>query len=422
MKPAFRLVRNGLFILFLFVILFAYAMFQGGFTSWFLFYSFLPIFLYLVGLLFYPISRWSVERNMFKHVVATGDRITASIQIKRKIPFPIYYVIVEEVFPESLNRMDIRHAKYQYMDQPNKLYQNRQMKKIIFPWFKREFIITYDLDQLPRGVHVLPAVRVKTGDIFGLIKKEYVYPVTNELIVYPVTRNIHLVEKINSYEQGSISSFSLNLKNTNVATGVREYTPGDKFSWIDWKQTARKNDVMTKEFEQEKSTDTLIILDNCYYHGMNLLAYEATIEASMSLMETIRRQASQVGFLSIGEDTVFFPVKNDPAKMEGIRKHLTQVQPRLNYPFARKLKEEMQKITNSYFVILVTTHLDHMVRDTLQHMGLREKKLMILYIQSEGRISMEEHRVIQELRNEGVGISLLTEKDLVMDPIEVNAL
>lgn len=29
MKPAFRLVRNGLFILFLFVILFAYAMFQG---------------------------------------------------------------------------------------------------------------------------------------------------------------------------------------------------------------------------------------------------------------------------------------------------------------------------------------------------------------------------------------------------------
>lgn len=189
---------------------------------------------------------------MFKHVVATGDRITASIQIKRKIPFPIYYVIVEEVFPESLNRMDIRHAKYQYMDQPNKLYQNRQMKKIIFPWFKREFIITYDLDQLPRGVHVLPAVRVKTGDIFGLIKKEYVYPVTNELIVYPVTRNIHLVEKINSYEQGSISSFSLNLKNTNVATGVREYTPGDKFSWIDWKQTARKNDVMTKEFEQEK--------------------------------------------------------------------------------------------------------------------------------------------------------------------------
>ncbi|WP_096271667.1 DUF58 domain-containing protein [Paucisalibacillus globulus] len=418
----FHFVRKVVSIVFIFVVLFAYAMFQGGFTSWFLFYSFLPIFLYLIGLSFYPISRWTVERKLQKHVVATGDRVKVSIQVNRKIPFPIFYCIVEEVFPETLNRVDLRHAKYQYLDQPNKLYKSRQVKKMFFPWFKRRFEVTYELSQLPRGKHVIPAIRLKTGDIFGLIKKEHVYPAANELIVYPVERSIHLIEKMNSYEQGSISSFAMNLKNTNVATGVREYMPGDKFSWIDWKQTAKKNDVMTKEFEQEKSTDTLIILDSCYYDGLNLLAYEAAIEMGISLMETIRKQASQVGFLSIGEETVFFPVKHDPTKMEWIRKHLTQIQPSGKYKFSRKLKEEIFKVTNSYYVVLVTTHLDEELKDTLQHVRLREKKLLIIFIQADNRISVEEHRIIHGLRNEGIGICILTEKELVMDVLEVNTI
>ncbi|WP_047984612.1 DUF58 domain-containing protein [Ornithinibacillus californiensis] len=421
MKRTFRFVRNVVFVLIIFVVLFAYAMFQGGFTSWFLFYSFLPIFLYLIGLSFYPISRWKVQRKLSRHVVATGDRISVSVQVNRRVPFPIYYAIVEEILPDSLHRVDLRQAKYQYLEQPNKLYKGRHVKKIIFPWFKRNFTITYDLDQLPRGNHLLPAIRLKTADIFGLIRKEHVFAVTSEVIVYPVERDIHMVEKMNSFEQGSISSFAMNLKNTNVATGVREYMPGDKFSWIDWKQTARKNDVMTKEFEQEKSTDTLIVLDNCYFDGMNLLAYEATIEMSISLMETIRKQASQVGFLSIGSETVSIPVKHDPTKTEWIRKHLTDVQPSPNYQFARKLKEEMKKITNSFYVIIVTTHLDESLKETLQHVRLREKKLLIVFIQAESRISTLEYRIIHELRNEGIGISLLTEKELVMDVLEVKA-
>lgn len=422
MTGTFRFVRNVILIFIIFAVLFAYAMFQGGFTSWFLFYSFLPIFLYLIGLSFYPISKWKMERKMFKHVVATGEGISVSIRVSRNFPFPIYYCILEELIPETLNRIDTRHAKYQYLEQPNKLFQARNVKKIVFPWFKRNFEVTYDLEQLPRGNHILPAIRVKTGDIFGLVKKEHIFQVRNEIVVYPVERPIHMVENMNSYEQGSISSFAMNLKNTNVATGVREYMPGDKFSWIDWKQTAKINNVMTKEFEQEKSTDTLIILDNCYYDGMNLLAYEAAIEMSISLMENIRKQASQVGFLSIGESTVSFPVKHDPTKMEWIRKHLTGVYPSTKYQFPRKLKEEMLKMTNNFYLVLVTTHLDEELRETLHHVRVRGKKLLILFIQAESRISPLEHRVMLELRNEGVAVCLLTEKELVTDRIEVNAI
>ncbi len=38
-------------------------MFQGGFVSWFLFYSFLPFGLYAVVVLLYPLKKWNVTRD-----------------------------------------------------------------------------------------------------------------------------------------------------------------------------------------------------------------------------------------------------------------------------------------------------------------------------------------------------------------------
>ncbi|MFD2046692.1 DUF58 domain-containing protein [Ornithinibacillus salinisoli] len=422
MKESLRFIGKFVFIFTLFAALFSFAMFQGGFTSWFLFYSFLPIFLYHIGLLFYPIKNWKVSRKLSHHVIRAGDGVSVSVEIDRKFPFPLYYCICEEIFPVSLNKVDNRHEKYHHLEQPNKLYNNRSIKKITFPWFKRKIALSYTIKHIPRGEHQLNAVRIRTGDIFGLIKKDHVFQVSDALIAYPDERPIVLMEKISSYEQGSISSYTMNLKNTNVATGIREYMPGDRFSWIDWKQTAKKNEVMTKEFEQEKSTDTLIVLDGCYYNGLNPLAFEATVEVSMSLMETIRQQASQVGFLSIGKDVALFPVQHDPTKKEWIRKHLTRIYPTKTKPFSLLLKEEMFKIANDFFVVVATTRMDEQLKDTLKQIKLRKKRVSVVYIQSKNRISEDEYHMLKQLQHEGIGINILTEKELVNNPIGVSGL
>lgn len=417
-----RFLGKFIFIFTLLALLFSYAMFQGGFTSWFLFYSFLPIFLYTLGLLLYPIKNWKVSRQLSHHVMRAGDGVSITIMIDRKTAFPLYYCVVEEAFPKTLNKVDNRQGKYKYLDQPNKLHVNRGIKKIVFPGFKRSIQIPYRMENIPRGEHQLRAIRIRTSDVFGLIKKEHIFQVSSELIAYPSERPIHLEEKSSSFEQGSVSSFSMNLKNTNVASGIREYMPGDRFSWIDWKQTAKKNDVMTKEFEQEKSTDTLIVLDACYVDGLNVLAFEALIEVGVSMMETLRRHASQVGLLSIGEEVTWFPVQHDPTKHEWVRKHLTRLQPTKTQPFSLKLKEEMLKVTNNFFVLLIVNRFDEPLKDTVQQIKLRKKHVSILFIQAEKRISKEEHQLLRQLQQEGVGITVLTEKELIKNPIEVSGL
>lgn len=420
MTRTIRFIGKLSFVIFMILLVFSFAMFQGGFVSWFLFFGFLPIFLYHIGLLFYPIKKWHVTRHLSHHVIRAGDRVAVTVKIQRTIPYPLYYCICEEVFPDTLKKVDNHNDKYRYMDQPEKLHVNRKIKKIVFPGFSHHIELPYYIEQVPRGEHQLQAIRIRTGDVFGFVKKEYIFHVSDQVVAFPNKRHIHIAESINSFEQGSISSYAMNLKNTNVATGIREYMPGDKFSWIDWKQTAKKNTIITKEFEQEKSTDTMVILDVCHYQGINELAFEAGIELTMSLLESIQKQASQVGFLSIGEETVYFPMHHDPTKKDWIRQYLTKVQPSGMYSFSVKLREEMMRVSSGMNIILVTTRMDHAFQETIQQARQRTRRVIVLFIQASALITRNEHNIIQQLRFEGVVINVLTEKQLTQDKIGVN--
>ncbi len=419
MKERVRFTGNFVFILFLFLLLYSFAMFQGGFVSWFLFFSFLPIFLYHIGLLLYPLKEWRVTRKISRQINRAGDSVTIHVHMKRKIPFPLYYCVFEEVLPESLKKIDSRKDKYHFMDDPNQLFVNRQVKKIIFPSVRRAVEFSYTLEQVPRGEHHLQAIRIRTGDVFGFVRKTQVFELPDRLIAYPNERPVRLMEQSANFEQGSTASYMINLKNTNVATGIREYMPGDKFSWIDWKQTAKKNTVMTKEFEQEKSTDIMLVLDGCEYEGMNYLAFEAAVEMTVSFMEEIRKQSSQVGLVTIGEKAVHFPLRNEPGQINMVKQHLTHIQPVGKKPFSMKLKEEVMKMDSGNILVIFTNNLNSGLRGAIKKMKQRSKRVMVIYIQSENKIRQLNQEKARELKLDGVNVVTMSEADLLKNPIEV---
>ena len=50
-------------------------------------------------------------------------------------------------------------------------------KTILFPGLKRNFSFQYAIDTIPRGEHTFSSVRVKTGDLFGMMEKEVTFSV-----------------------------------------------------------------------------------------------------------------------------------------------------------------------------------------------------------------------------------------------------
>ncbi|WP_077624248.1 DUF58 domain-containing protein [Sediminibacillus massiliensis] len=420
MRLSLSLAAKFLSVIVLFGVFYSYAMFQGGFVSWFLFYSFLPIILYLFLLLLYPISNWTVSRKLSKHIVRASENVEAEIHLYRKIPFPLYYCVVEEFFPESLQKKDTNRMKYRHMDKADLLEEKRVVKAIFFPWFRRHLTVSYTLDNVPRGEHHLKAFRIKTGDFFGFVKKEHIYLTDSYMLVYPYQRDISFRQNVTSFDEGTTASYTINARNTNVVTGVREYMPGDRFSWIDWKNTAKKNTVMTKEFEQEKSTSILVVLDACQTTGLNEVAFEGSIEVTGSLLKYIKNNSSQVSFLALGEEKIFVPFDQSPEKLETASNYLARIQPGGTASFSQQMSGELRKIPNGLVTFLVTTHLEWSAISSVEDLKKKSRKIILFLIKPTSQVTEEDTRIIHHLSSSGISVNVLTEEQLTQQKFEVS--
>ncbi|SEU05576.1 Uncharacterized conserved protein, DUF58 family, contains vWF domain [Salinibacillus kushneri] len=402
-------------------ILYAYAMFQGGFVSWFLFFSTLPIFIYMILLFFYPMSRIKLDRKIYPVISETGSTIKIELTFKRPRLLPLYYCIIEDVLPESIHFRDTKRKKYSYLANPDRLKEKRNAKKIIFPWFKRTFSFEYQIEEVPRGQHLFNQIRVISGDFIGFIKKEKIYEVQNSLMVYPMERNLKFHKYAQSFEEGESSSYNRMVKNTMVVSGVREYIPGDRVSWIDWKSTAKRNTMMTKEFDQEKSQDMYILFDGTKHDDYNWLAFEGSVEIGVSLIDAIREESAQLFFASLGRNRQVIPVHKDSMSKEQVKRYLATVQPEDSLPFGQMIKQEVGKLPKGYLSMVVTTELSLELYDTLIQLKQKNSRVVLFLVKASSLISAEERQRLKYLSSSGVVINLLTEGILMKEKIEVNA-
>src|SRR5690625_5253726 len=120
MAPLSYYIRHLGLIIVIFSTLFVYAMLRGSFISWFLFYSFLPILIYQLSFILYPIHRWHVVRTLSQSSVEAGGSTMVTLTIKRKFPFPIFYSVFEEQLPSTLAKIDEQSMKYANFLEPYK--------------------------------------------------------------------------------------------------------------------------------------------------------------------------------------------------------------------------------------------------------------------------------------------------------------
>ncbi|WP_226671341.1 DUF58 domain-containing protein [Metabacillus litoralis] len=379
-------------LLFLTLAAFSYAMFQGGFVSWFLFYSFLPFAIYSILLMLYPIRAFQVTRKVNQEQFTAGQRLIATITVKRSFPFPLFYLLVEDELSERM-----KGAKK--LEEP---------KKLFFPWFKKSVTYSYALLNMPRGEHQFGAVRVRTGDLFGLIEKEITFKVENYFLVYPSLINVDYRPNEKQYEQGSASTQTKYWKDSTMAVGVREYQPGDKFAWIDWKATARRDSIMTKEFEQLQSRDVVVFLDRT-----KSALFESVVTHTASYIKAIVKSGARVSLVSIGYDQHVFELQSGEQHIRSMFYHLAKVECDSHKPFSAsldspRLKTDMRQVTN----IIFTSNLNlDLVRKLEGLVGQQQTYKVFVVKTYYDQLAKEESVLIERLKNRQVSVEILQNRD-----------
>lgn len=363
-------------LLFFTLITFAYAMFQGGFVSWFLFYSFLPISCYSLLIALYPIRSFQVTRSINQEQFSVGDQLIGNITIKRSIPFPLFYLIVEDVLPEKLSGQSLMKAP----------------KKLLFPWFKKTITLQYELGRMPRGEHRFTQVRVRTGDLFGLIDKETTFSAENYFLVYPHTVDLKYRQNDKQFEQGAINSKAKFWQDTTMAIGIREYQPGDRFSWIDWKATARRDRIMTKEFEQMQSHDVVVFMDR-----VKSDVFEEIVTFSASLSRAIIKSGAKIGFVSAGREKTVFSLQETEQHLQQIFYHLAKADCDSERSFADIAESELPVWQSKNVTpLLVTGSLSLDLVRKLELMGSRNHSMIVFLVKGKTEKISSEEKVMME--------------------------
>ena len=112
-----------------------------------------------------------------------------------------------------------------------------------------------------RGRYSLGPTTITVGDPFGLFHRRRTFPAETSVIVYPQIVPLPAFRAPDGDLPGGGRQRQRVAHTTAMATGIRDYQPGDPFNRIHWPNTARLGRLLVKEFEQDPVADVWIVLD-----------------------------------------------------------------------------------------------------------------------------------------------------------------
>lgn len=351
----------------LLVLTFCFAMFQGGFVSWFVFFAVVPFLLYAIALAFVPIEIEQVERQFTPKKLVRGDRVQVEVTFRIRSKLPLLFMSMSEL---PMDASFYEGAK-------------GHTSKLVIVGFKRHFHWTYELYDLQRGEHHFDGLVVVFTDFFGWTVRKKVTYKKEMFLVYPKMRPLKVNSIRTEYEQGALSSpFSL-VKDTSMVTGVREYQSGDRFSWIHWKSFAKSGTLRTKEFEDKQAQTILVVLDH-----VQSGQFEQSIDFSASFLQGIVKERAEVSFLSVGDNRFYSSSIKTEGQLQKVYEHLAVVQPDASFAVEALLQTEEQLVKRA-IVVLITGQWNERLEQMLQRNIYTANAILCYVVTEEARMPLQ---------------------------------
>ena len=234
----------------------------------------------------------------------------------------------------------------------------------------------------PRGSFIFDGVEVTARDHLDVTRATQFIPTQGQLfIVPPFTRikNIAIRPRQTRAYSGSIPA---RIGGPGVEFfGLREYQPGDTLRWINWRASARHEQVLfTNEYEQERVADVGIIVDGRdrinIGNGVNSL-FEHTVIAAAALSDAFISSGNRVGLLLYGQTLRWTFPGYGHVQRERIMQSLARAEVGDSSVFADLMRIPPQLFpTNSQLVLISPLKKDDL--STLIHLRARGYQVMVI--------------------------------------------
>lgn len=140
-----------------------------------------------------------------------------------------------------------------------------------------------------RGRYAFADLDLGTRSPFGIVEHRVTIPLPSELLVYPrlgrLTRRWYQFQRQATESRGG-ARHDRSAQQVEYH-GLRDYRSGDSPRWIHWRTTARRGELMVKEFEQHNEQDLALLVDPWIPRSKVTAEQREAVETAVSFAATV---------------------------------------------------------------------------------------------------------------------------------------
>jgi uncharacterized protein (DUF58 family) len=217
--------------------------------------------------------------------LSNGDQNTISFSITNRYPFKVRIKIVEEV-PFQFQKRDLIFRTSLGVDKSEVFY--------------------YDLRPTQRGIYQFGALNVYVSGLFGFVCRRYTFDNHKDVAVYPSFIEMHKYELLAASHR--LTDYGVKrIRRIGHATEfdhIKHYTLGDDPRTINYKATARMNQLMVNTYQEEKSQPVYCLIDKgrtmkMPFNGLTLLDY--AINSTLMVCSTALNKGDKAGLITFSK-------------------------------------------------------------------------------------------------------------------------
>jgi len=279
-------------------------------------------------------------KRMVSDRFSIGDLNKVIIQLANQYGFDVKASIIDELPVQFQERNWIRKV---------------QLQK------ETSFDLEYSLRPTSRGEYIFNDINVFVHAPLRLVKRRYIFPSEQAVKVYPSymqMRRYQLLAVSNRLQEAGVKKIR-KLGHSMEFEQIKEYVRGDDYRTINWKATARKNDLMVNNYTDERSQQIYCLINKgrvmkMPFHGLTLLDY--SINASLVLSNVALVRQDKAGLITFEKNLdTFLAADKKPTQMNMVLETLyKQKTDFLEADFEKLFSVIRNRITNRSLLILFT--------------------------------------------------------------------
>ncbi|MCL2402011.1 MAG: DUF58 domain-containing protein [Oscillospiraceae bacterium] len=259
----------------------------------------------------------------------------------------------------------------------------------IRPYKSNEVI--FDISAQYRGSYKVGVSNILIYDFLGLFKFKQKHDKTLEFIVTPRVIDLSFLPLDSVIQDAAADKNHRHDEDYSVIADLRKYLPTDGYKKIHWKVSAKKNELISRDFQETEKNAAVLLVDNSVMGAdrfENLALEDAMVEALVSAMAYCSRRGFPISLRCLADEDASFTADFD---------YLYRTASALEFGDFGGFNEHLKKYTNLYGgpmnLIIFIQDIDASVFASLRLLRLFGNNIIVFYFDE-----AKQHDEINQLR------------------------